>query len=181
MRMKPRLLTISPVLPADTGNGLAMRAGLFLDALVRDHEVYLLVITVSGRADVTILPPFVTARAHRVAVQSTIRADDSVGALFRSASRLAASRAATDEVVGHFFEHVRLKRTQSRDRSLASRGPATTYRQPAFGSVPVMSNWAGYALERFHASMRSCMSVEVHRSARTVTRFAGCVMCGSCS
>ena len=37
---------ISPVMPALTGNGLAMRCGLFLQALARAAEVDLLVVPV---------------------------------------------------------------------------------------------------------------------------------------
>jgi glycosyltransferase involved in cell wall biosynthesis len=58
---RPRLLFVTPALPAEGGNGLAMRAGLFLEALAADHEVHLLVVPVSGPpADVW--PPFVVSR-----------------------------------------------------------------------------------------------------------------------
>jgi glycosyltransferase involved in cell wall biosynthesis len=40
------LLYVSPVMPAVTGNGLAMRAGMVLEALAVDHAVHLLVIPV---------------------------------------------------------------------------------------------------------------------------------------
>ena len=43
MATQPRLLYISPVIPALTGNGLAMRAGTVLEALADRHEVHLLV------------------------------------------------------------------------------------------------------------------------------------------
>ena len=43
MAAKPKLLYISPVAPALTGNGLAMRAGMVLEALAGHYEVYLLV------------------------------------------------------------------------------------------------------------------------------------------
>jgi glycosyltransferase involved in cell wall biosynthesis len=43
-----RLLFISPILPALGGNGLAMRAGMMLEALAADHDVHLLVIPVAG-------------------------------------------------------------------------------------------------------------------------------------
>ena len=45
---KPNLLFISPVMPALTGNGPAMRAGIMLEALAADHDVHLLVIPVVG-------------------------------------------------------------------------------------------------------------------------------------
>ena len=63
-----RLLFIAPVMPASAGNGLAMRAGLFLDALADDHEVYLLVIPVAGRAGERALPDLVARRAAAVAI-----------------------------------------------------------------------------------------------------------------
>jgi len=48
MAAKPELLFVAPILPAPAGNGLAMRAGMFLDALAQDHAVTLLVIPVAG-------------------------------------------------------------------------------------------------------------------------------------
>ena len=47
----PALLFVAPILPATTGNGLAMRAGVFLDALAQDFAVTLLVVPVAGRTD----------------------------------------------------------------------------------------------------------------------------------
>ncbi|MGO8736561.1 MAG: glycosyltransferase family 4 protein [Terriglobia bacterium] len=44
MPAKPRLLYISPVIPALTGNGLAMRAGTVLEALAGRYDVHLLVV-----------------------------------------------------------------------------------------------------------------------------------------
>ena len=40
------VLYVSPVMPAVAGNGLAMRAGMVLEALAVDHDVHLLVIPV---------------------------------------------------------------------------------------------------------------------------------------
>ena len=67
-RSTSRLLFISPVMPAETGNGLAMRAGLFLEALAADHEVSLLVVPVAGPADPVAVPDFVARCAARVVV-----------------------------------------------------------------------------------------------------------------
>ena len=39
-----RILFIAPAMPAETGNGLAMRAGQFLDGLSRQFEVDLAVL-----------------------------------------------------------------------------------------------------------------------------------------
>lgn len=47
-----RLLFVAPVTPAASGNGLAMRAGLFLEGLSRSHEVRVLVVPVFGPAAV---------------------------------------------------------------------------------------------------------------------------------
>ena len=44
MSAKPSLLYISPVIPALTGNGLAMRAGIVLEALTERYDVHLLVV-----------------------------------------------------------------------------------------------------------------------------------------
>lgn len=44
----PRLLFLSPIMPAESGNGLAMRAGLTLEALSARFRVHLIVIPVSG-------------------------------------------------------------------------------------------------------------------------------------
>jgi glycosyltransferase involved in cell wall biosynthesis len=44
MSAKPSLLYISPVIPALTGNGLAMRAGTVLEVLAERYDVHLLVV-----------------------------------------------------------------------------------------------------------------------------------------
>ncbi len=59
------MLFVAPILPATTGNGLAMRAGVFLDALARDFSVTLLVVPVAGGAEGA-LPRYVVARTVRV-------------------------------------------------------------------------------------------------------------------
>ena len=45
---RPNLLFISPIMPAPAGNGLAMRAGIMLEALAADYDVHVLVIPVVG-------------------------------------------------------------------------------------------------------------------------------------
>jgi polysaccharide biosynthesis protein PslH len=47
---KPALLFLSPIMPAVSGNGLAMRAGATLEALAADYEVHLLVIPLAAGA-----------------------------------------------------------------------------------------------------------------------------------
>lgn len=63
-----RLLFVSPTFPASGGNGLAMRAGMFLEALAADHEVHLLVVPVAGGAADSPVPPFAARLASRVHV-----------------------------------------------------------------------------------------------------------------
>jgi glycosyltransferase involved in cell wall biosynthesis len=48
MTRRRRLLFLSPIMPARSGNGLAMRAGFFLDAYARDFDVDLAVLPVAG-------------------------------------------------------------------------------------------------------------------------------------
>ena len=51
MPAKPTLLYVSPVVPALTGNGLAMRAGMVLEALAGSHRVSLLVVNLYAKSD----------------------------------------------------------------------------------------------------------------------------------
>jgi glycosyltransferase involved in cell wall biosynthesis len=62
-----RLLYISPVLPATTGNGLAMRAGMVLRSLALRHQVSLLVVPLY-LAPGSGLPPELAARCRQVTV-----------------------------------------------------------------------------------------------------------------
>jgi glycosyltransferase involved in cell wall biosynthesis len=86
---------IAPAMPADGGNGLAMRLGMFLEALATAGDVALLVIPVAGQADA---PPRLPAR---LGVTVTVidlagRADTHFALLSRladPAARLAAFRA----------------------------------------------------------------------------------------
>jgi len=45
---RPRVLFIAPIAPASTGNGLAMRAGVALDALAAPADVELVILPVAG-------------------------------------------------------------------------------------------------------------------------------------
>jgi hypothetical protein len=65
------LLFITPVMPAQTGNGLAMRAGMFLESLAAEHEVSLLVVPLAGPADPRSIPEFVARRVARAIVMRT--------------------------------------------------------------------------------------------------------------
>jgi glycosyltransferase involved in cell wall biosynthesis len=68
MSRRPRALLVSPILPATGGNGLAMRAGVFLEALAVEHEVTLLVVPVAGAPAGGEPPDFVLSRVRRWAV-----------------------------------------------------------------------------------------------------------------
>jgi glycosyltransferase involved in cell wall biosynthesis len=64
---RPRIVLLTPVMPAETGNGLAMRAGLTLAALARRSEVHLIVIPLAGPAGA--VPPIVLRHAADVTVE----------------------------------------------------------------------------------------------------------------
>jgi glycosyltransferase involved in cell wall biosynthesis len=55
------LVLLVPIMPADHGNGLAMRAGLLLDALSRSYDVHLILAPVAGRPSAS-WPTFVVDR-----------------------------------------------------------------------------------------------------------------------
>ena len=66
---RPRLLYITPVIPALTGNGLAMRAGAVLEALAHRHEVHLLVTPLYASVTPAI-PECFAALSRRAAIVS---------------------------------------------------------------------------------------------------------------
>jgi glycosyltransferase involved in cell wall biosynthesis len=88
---RPRALFVAPMLPAAGGNGLAMRLGLFLEALARFADVDLAVIPVAGGAIAR--TPFLDAFGARVAIHHL--APDA-GTQFRLLSRLADPAARLD-------------------------------------------------------------------------------------
>src|SRR5579884_2903423 len=47
---RPAVLLVAPVTPADSGNGLSMRAGMLLRGLARSHTVHVVVAPVFGGA-----------------------------------------------------------------------------------------------------------------------------------
>ena len=83
----PPLLFISPTIPALSGNGLAMRAGMMLEALAADYDVYLLVIPVVGVGEPTEadIHPSVASWCARLAIHHV---QDQVDALFRLIARV---------------------------------------------------------------------------------------------
>lgn len=67
MSSKPELLYLSPVIPALSGNGLAMRAGMVLEALAEHYSISLLV--------VSLYPPFaarVPAAFERLCMRTVV-------------------------------------------------------------------------------------------------------------
>jgi glycosyltransferase involved in cell wall biosynthesis len=91
-----RLLFISPVLPAPAGNGLAMRAGLFLEGLAADHDVFLLLVPVAAPADAVVSSQFVARRTRRVVTLPLEgRADSHFGLILRLTDPVARAAALT--------------------------------------------------------------------------------------
>ena len=78
-----RSLLVTPITPADTGNGLAMRAGLFAEALAVNGPVDVAIVAVSGRLDrvwidrfadtVVDLDPVLDDRSHIIATLGDVR------------------------------------------------------------------------------------------------------------
>src|SRR5438093_12938700 len=64
---RPSLLYISPVIPAVTGNGLAMRAGVILEALAAQYAVSLLVVPLYSPPSARV-PPFFEGLCRRTIV-----------------------------------------------------------------------------------------------------------------
>ena len=65
MKHRARALFVTPILPAAGGNGLAMRAGVLLDALAAEYDVTVLLVPVAGDGG---SEDFVAARAERLVV-----------------------------------------------------------------------------------------------------------------
>lgn len=79
---RPRLLFLSPVAPALGGNGLAMRAGVLLEALAARHDVSLLVVPVAGPGEPA---PALAARCAATAMLPLAGREDG---LFRLIARV---------------------------------------------------------------------------------------------
>jgi len=67
---RKRLLMISPTMPSNSGSGLAMRAGFFLEAYSRCFDVDLVVAPFAGMGK---LSPFARSHAHRIEILSVER------------------------------------------------------------------------------------------------------------
>lgn len=65
---RPRLLLVAPLAPARSGNGLAMRAGLFLEALAARFEVVLWVVPVAAGGGAPEPSRFVSDLARRMVI-----------------------------------------------------------------------------------------------------------------
>lgn len=82
---RPNLLYISPTIPALTGNGLAMRAAMMLEAVAADYNVHLLVIPVVSGLSENEVHPSVSRWCARIAVHQV---EDRVDPLFRLIARI---------------------------------------------------------------------------------------------
>lgn len=65
---RPRILFATPIAPAPTGNGLAMRAGVALDALAADAEVDLILLPVAGPVPEGAALEWLRKRSRRIEV-----------------------------------------------------------------------------------------------------------------
>ena len=83
MQGRRALLFVAPLMPAEGGNGLAMRAAMFLEGLARDFDVTLLVIPVAGGS--AAVSPFVRRRTRRVEV---LALDGTTDALWDLSARI---------------------------------------------------------------------------------------------
>ncbi len=63
--MPESVVLVVPVGPADTGNGLAMRAGMLLETLAEEHAVDVVVVPISGPASVS---PWARSLARQVVI-----------------------------------------------------------------------------------------------------------------
>lgn len=69
--MTPTVVFVVPIAPAETGNGLAMRAGVLLDALAADAVVHVVVVPISGPTDDC---SWVETRARSVSIVAPVDA-----------------------------------------------------------------------------------------------------------
>ncbi len=79
---RPSALLVTPIAPADAGNGLAMRAGLILEALRRDHAVRVWRVPIAGgnTGDTSeIVAPLETDPAWALANRAGFRARQRLG------------------------------------------------------------------------------------------------------
>lgn len=75
MAATPTVVLLVPIAPAGTGNGLAMRAGMLLDALTSHADVHVVVVPVSGPAPDC---SWSASRARSVAVVAPVSASAAV-------------------------------------------------------------------------------------------------------
>ena len=131
MTRRPSLLFIAPTLPAEEGNGLAMRAGVFLEALAADHDVSLLVVPVTGTVPPEGTSPFVERLTVRTVVADLAgRRSDSHLALISRVKDPAAREKAL-----HTYPRPLLTAVATRDTVVAVTAPLASVR---FDLVHVM-------------------------------------------
>lgn len=69
---RPKVLMIAPMRPAPTGNGLAMRICLFMEAIERFADLDVLVVPVAGEPVAPAPSPHVSTRFHTAAVRPSL-------------------------------------------------------------------------------------------------------------
>lgn len=98
--MRQRAVFLTPVVPGATGNGLSMRAGVWLEALAQTHDVDLFILPLfPAHASA---PPFtrpLTSTITIAEVNPDLRDGGFIRLTDRDAARLAALRASSDLVV----------------------------------------------------------------------------------
>lgn len=96
--MRPRALLVTPVFPSATGNGLAMRAGNWLEILTKHYEVNLFVVPIYPSHSSA--PEFAKALANSIKVAELGPGENSkVGLTQASLAKLAEAQIASDLVL----------------------------------------------------------------------------------
>ena len=140
MRSRPTLLFVAPIMPAATGNGLAMRAGVFLDALAHDFAVTLLVVPVAGLGPGS-LSPYVSERSQRTV---TLSLDGTLDPLWALVERVAEPEARAAAIAS--YPRPALCRNATRQCLDAA---ARTFAGARFDAVHVMRSYMAPYAERF--------------------------------
>jgi len=127
---RPNLLYMSPIAPALTGNGLAMRAAMILEALASDYAVHLLVIPVVAGTTGATIDPAVAGWCTRIGVHGVAGRED---ALFRLIARIKDAGSGGYRRHGRLatraFELVRANHSPERIRALLVQDHRTAVRE----------------------------------------------------
>jgi glycosyltransferase involved in cell wall biosynthesis len=166
--MRRPLLFIAPTVPSDSGNGLAMRAGLFLEALAADHDVYQLVVPVAGGAT-----PGLSGLVRRVATRAEVLPLDGLeGAAFHLMLRLRDPAARLRMLAAQPLPVLARYATPH-----GARAAASVYAGVEFDVVHVMGLYlagiAGVFLERSARTGRPVCTIDVDNDEARVRRRFG--------